>query len=170
MRSGTQSGPDTEVKDLRLEENSQNHAPSKHLRVCFCLIAFLAAGLGPRASAEDPDSVLPYSMAPRRSVEMSLWYAEPVPARGFNRIGWLGESDKSAGQLQFEVLDHSWLSERSLTLFQTRLPSRFAYDAWAKVVTSYGQFFPDNTLSRSRITGYDMLDPDWFYIKVTFKF
>ena len=114
--------------------------------------------------------MLPYSMAPRRPVEISLWYAEPVTPRRFDPNSWLGQTSLAPGRLQFEIPQHNWLSDRSLTLVQTRLPTRFAYDAWAKLVTSYGQFFPDNILSRSRLTGYDALDPDWFYVKMTFKF
>jgi hypothetical protein len=139
------------------------------LGICLGLLVFLA-GTTHCAKASADESMLPYSMAPVRPVEISLWYAEPLTPRRFDPNSWLGQVSPSAGRLQFEAQQHSWLSDRSLTLVQTRLPTRFAYDAWAKVVTSYGQFFPDNILSRSRLTGYDMLDPDWFYVKVTFKF
>jgi hypothetical protein len=169
MRAGSLPEPDAVVKSLRLPANSLNRAPSKHLGICLSLMVFLAGtGLCMKASAEE--SMLSYSMAPVRPVEISLWYAEPVTVRGFDRKGWLGDASPSTGRLRFQVPEHNWLSDRSLTLVQTRLPTRFAYDAWAKIVTSYGQFFPDNILSRSRLTGYDMLDPDWFYVKVTFKF
>ncbi len=167
MRAGRLVRPDAAGNNRRLEENFRNHVTS--LGLFISLIVILTSGVCLNAAAEEPESMVPYSMAPQRPVEISLWYAPPVVRSVFDRRGWLGDS-LSPGHIQFEIREHNWLSDRSLTLFQTKLPSRFAYDAWAKVVTSYGQFFPDDVLSRARITGYDMLNPDWLYVKFTFKF
>jgi len=51
-----------------------------------------------------------------------------------------------------------------------KVPSRFAYDSWTGVETGYGQFLADNALGRSRTSGAGVQDPDWFYLKMSFKF
>jgi len=55
-------------------------------------------------------------------------------------------------------------------LLRKRMPSRYAYDSWANVQTGFGRFFPDEAIARCRTSGVGVEDPDWVYVKMTFKF
>jgi hypothetical protein len=55
-------------------------------------------------------------------------------------------------------------------LLRAKMPSRYAYDSWAGFHSGYGQFFPDDTIGRSRIGGVGIHNRDWFYVKLSFKF
>ncbi len=57
-----------------------------------------------------------------------------------------------------------------LQFLHKKVPSRFDYDSWTGVETGYGQFLADNALGRSRTGGAGVQDPDWFYLKMSFKF
>src|SRR5258705_134344 len=48
--------------------------------------------------------------------------------------------------------------------------SRYGYDSWPNVQTGFGLFFPDEAIARCRTSGVGVEDPDWFYVKMTFKF
>src|SRR5262252_9172077 len=111
MRAGSLAGPDAVVRSLRLPANSPKPS-SKHLRICLGLLVFLAGtSYCVNASADEP--MLPYSMAPLRPVEISLWYAEPLTPRRFDPNSWLGQVSPSAGRLQFQVPQNNWLADRS---------------------------------------------------------
>src|SRR5215472_4529786 len=90
MRAGSLAGPDAVVRSLRLPANSPKRVPSKHLITCLGLLVFLAVTSHcVKASADE--SMLPYSMAPLRPVEIGLWYAEPLTPRRFDPNSWLGQ-------------------------------------------------------------------------------
>ena len=57
-----------------------------------------------------------------------------------------------------------------VVLFRRKMPSRYAYDSWANFNTGYGRVFHDEVIGRTRSNGAGVEDPDWVYIKVTFKF
>ena len=59
---------------------------------------------------------------------------------------------------------------KELTLMQTRMRSRFDYEAWTEVNAGYGQFFPDDKIGRCRTGGAGLEEPDWVYVKLTFSF
>ncbi len=60
--------------------------------------------------------------------------------------------------------------EKSLLLMHQKLHSRYSYDAWANLQTGYGQYLSDDTLGRSRTNGAGLVETDWFYLKMSFKF
>ena len=60
--------------------------------------------------------------------------------------------------------------DMALQFLHKKMPSRFAYDSWTGVETGYGQFLADNALGRSRTSGAGVQDPDWLYLKMSFKF
>jgi len=60
--------------------------------------------------------------------------------------------------------------EDCFCLFRKRLPSRFAYDSWAKLQTGYGEFFPGDTIGRVRKNGVGIEAPHWFYLKMSLWF
>jgi hypothetical protein len=55
-------------------------------------------------------------------------------------------------------------------LIRKKIPSRYSYDSWAKVKPGFGQFFPDDVVARSRISGVGIQDPEWLYIKMSLRF
>jgi hypothetical protein len=62
------------------------------------------------------------------------------------------------------------LVERSLQLIHVKTHTHYAYDGWANLQTGYGSFFPDDSIGRSRTNGAGLVDTDWFYLKMSFKF
>jgi hypothetical protein len=62
------------------------------------------------------------------------------------------------------------LVERSLQLMQVKMHSHYAYDGMANLQTGFGSFFPDDSIGRSRTNGAGLVDTDWFYLKMSFKF
>ncbi len=61
-------------------------------------------------------------------------------------------------------------ADMGIQFLHKKMPSRFAYDSWTGVEASYGQFLADDALGRSRTSGAGVQDPDWFYLKMSFKF
>jgi hypothetical protein len=57
-----------------------------------------------------------------------------------------------------------------VSLLRFRVPSHYATPSYAGISGSYGQFFDDDTIGRSRISGVGLRDKDWFYLKVSFAF
>jgi len=55
-------------------------------------------------------------------------------------------------------------------LLRKKMPSRYAYDSWADLNTGFGRFFPDEAIARCRTSGVGVEDPDWIYVKMTFRF
>lgn len=62
------------------------------------------------------------------------------------------------------------LESEALLLVHKRIPSRYAYDCWANLRTGYGSFLAEDTIGRSRTNGAGVQDPDFLYIKMSFKF
>jgi hypothetical protein len=60
--------------------------------------------------------------------------------------------------------------ERSLELMHVKMRSHYAYDGFANLQTGYGSFFPDDSIGRSRTNGAGLVDTDWFYLKMNFRF
>jgi hypothetical protein len=64
----------------------------------------------------------------------------------------------------------SRFGSESFVLLRKKLPSRYAYESSAKVNTGYGRYFPDDAIGRSRTSGVGVEDPDWLYVKMSFRF
>jgi hypothetical protein len=58
----------------------------------------------------------------------------------------------------------------AFVLLRKKIPSRYAYESWAKVKPGFGQFFPDDVVARSRTSGVGIQDPEWVYIKMSLRF
>src|SRR5260370_41243976 len=58
-----------------------------------------------------------------------------------------------------------------LVLYRTKVPTRFTYESWAKIETGYGQYLAgEDKIGRWRTSGAGIEDPDWVYLKLSFKF
>ncbi len=112
-------------------------------------------GVAPlRAPAKPLAATAEFSVSPRLSLETSN--------------GFTSEEER-----QFEALFKSNprdVANEAFVLLRKRIPSRFAYDSWAKVKPGFGQFFPDDVVARSRTSGVGIQDPDWLYIKMSLRF
>jgi hypothetical protein len=119
-------------------------------------------GFAPEASA----SKIPGSetATPSDAEAASLWISGPAAEGSF-------ENFALADERQMEMLLKTSPREgREFVLLRKKMPSRYAYDSWANVKTGYGRFFPDEAIARSRTSGVGVEDPDWIYIKMTFRF
>jgi hypothetical protein len=61
-------------------------------------------------------------------------------------------------------------SDSSITLLRKTMPSRFAYHSWAGLRTGWGRYFSPDTFGRSRTNGAGLNDPDFLYVKMSFRF
>ena len=64
-------------------------------------------------------------------------------------------------------------SDSSVTLFRRPMASRFSYHCWAGFRTGYGQCLSTismDSLARSRTNGAGVQDPDFVYVKWSFRF
>jgi len=61
-------------------------------------------------------------------------------------------------------------SDSSVTLFRKPRHSRFAYPSWTGLRTGYGQYFSTATFARSRTNGVGTNEPDFLYLKMSFRF
>jgi hypothetical protein len=101
--------------------------------------------------------------------DTALWNpTEPVAETAF-------ENFTVADERQLETLlkpspNEGRFASHEFFLLRKKMPSRYAYDSWANVKTGYGRFFPDEAIARSRTSGVGVEDPDWIYIKMTFRF
>jgi hypothetical protein len=62
------------------------------------------------------------------------------------------------------------MDDDDLVLVRTRVPSRFAYQSWAKLETGYGQYLGPDTVGRWRTNGVGIEDPDYLYLKLNLRF
>jgi hypothetical protein len=61
-------------------------------------------------------------------------------------------------------------SDSSITLFRQPMSSRFAYRSWAGLRTGWGRYFSPETFGRSRTNGAGINEPDFLYVKMSFRF
>ena len=108
------------------------------------------------------------------------FYARPAAAL----LSVASISTNATVQQLFPLPDDSWADksvpevearidlrrDSSVMLFRKRMPSRYAYPVWAGFGTGYGRIFAPDTFGRSRTNGAGVIDPDWLYLKVCFKF
>ncbi len=60
--------------------------------------------------------------------------------------------------------------DSTVMLLFKRMPSRNSYQVWAALGTGFGRIFPDDIFGRSRTNGAGVLESEWLYLKMSFRF
>jgi hypothetical protein len=61
-------------------------------------------------------------------------------------------------------------TDSSFALLRRNMPARHNYGTYAKLQAGYGQYFPADTLGRSRINGAGLDEPNFAYLQVILNF
>lgn len=145
--------------------------------------AVLAVGLvlmlaGPRLQAEEKplytaadSTIFELSTPLKNRWSMTSLLLGPISESETKAAATLWPEDKFNCEIVARAVPRRQiLVERSLQLMHVKMRSHYTYDGWANLQTGYGSFFPDDSIGRSRTNGAGLVDTDWFYLKMNFKF
>jgi len=137
---------------------------------------FVFAGYCYSLEAEEQNPLMRYEAAPTEVDQFSPFTSfivslapetHPSPARELFhlndewRLNSIFQKASSGSELEHDS---------SILLFRKQMPSRYSYRGYAGLHTGYGQFFHGDNFGRSRTNGVGINDPDWLYLKMSFKF
>jgi hypothetical protein len=141
------------------------------LLALFAAAAGQAGDLAPYLEAAGSGPLLAYASTTliQRAPTALQVATDPDVPQLVDRISVPNEGETKALSLSLTPATDAQ-ADPDIELLHTRMQSRYAYDSWAVVQAGYGQFFPDDKIGRSRISGAGLKEKDWFYLKVSFRF
>jgi hypothetical protein len=115
-------------------------------------------------------ALLPYALVLHSTASTIVSFTPHSGVTSHGVLSGLGEEARSRAFLAPSPPRERTGRINEVMLLRTRMPSRHAYDSWAGVQTGYGQFFPDDKIGRLRTSGAGLQDPDWLFVKLSFRF
>ena len=153
-------------------------APLRNRWVRLCCAALLVTVLSPfKVSGEEKaryegtaaHGPIPFSLEPMKQTVLSrLWLASEEYTQEF--LDDVGVRYGQFSSIVKIVANTNLRGDPEVSLLRYRLPSRYSAVSYAGIRGSYGQFFDEDVIGRSRTGGVGLKDKDWFYVKLTFQF